>query len=209
VIAFAGTVERMSEGEGAAGFTALDEARLMSRVVAGDDSALGKLYDRYSGLVYGLARRVTRSTAVAEEITQEVFVFLWEHPERFDASRGSLRAFLGAVTHRRSVDVVRKETRRSAREDKVAVDPAVGLEIAEVIDLAERVAGRDLAERVRAAVATLPSEQREAVELAYFGGCTFKDVAVRLGIPEGTAKSRLRLALSKLAGLLEPEVVPT
>lgn len=179
-----------------------DERRLVARLIAGDDLALGKIYDRYSGLVYGLARRITGSSAAAEEVAQEVFVFLWEHPERFDAERGSLRAYLGAISHRRAVDLVRRDSRRAAREDRVAKDPGT----AEVIDLAERVSTRDLAERVRAAVAMLPTEQREAVELAYFGGCTFRDVADRLGIPEGTAKSRLRLALAKLANMLGPEV---
>jgi RNA polymerase sigma-70 factor, ECF subfamily len=186
--------------------TGVDERRLVARLVAGDDLALAQLYDRYCGLVYGLARRISGSTAAAEEITQEVFVFLWEHPERFDAERGSVRAYLGAITHRRAVDAVRRDSRRTAREERVGADPGLAPSGAEVIDLAERVAGRDLAERVRAAVAMLPTDQRVAVELAYFGGCTFRDVADRLGIPEGTAKSRLRLALGKLANLLGPEV---
>ncbi len=180
-----------------------DERRLVARLVAGDDLALGQIYDRYSGLVYGLSRRITASCAAAEEITQEVFVFLWEHPERFDPERGSLRSYLGAITHHRAVDVVRRETRRTAREDRVANDPATG---ADVLDLAERVSACDLAARVRAAVALLPADQRQAVELAYFSGCTFRDVAERLGIPEGTAKSRLRLALAKLANHLGQEV---
>ena len=153
-----------------------DERRLVARLVAGDDLALGQIYDRYSGLVFGLARRITSSGSLAEEITQEVFVFLWEHPDRFDPERGSMRAYLGAITHRRSVDMVRRDVRRNAREDRVANDPGT----AEVIDLAERASARDLAERVRAAVAMLPTDQREAVELAYFGGCTFRDVAQRL-----------------------------
>jgi RNA polymerase sigma-70 factor (ECF subfamily) len=183
-----------------------DDHRLVARVVAGDDRALAELYDRYSALVYGLARRVTGSTAKAEEITQEVFVFLWEHADRFDMARGSLRGFLGAITHRRAVDAVRRDTRRQAREEREHADRASGPTEADPIDLAERAATRDLAERVRAAVALLPRDQREAIELAYFKGCTFRDVAVRLGIPEGTAKSRLRLALNKLANVLSPEV---
>jgi RNA polymerase sigma factor (sigma-70 family) len=179
-----------------------DERRLVARLIAGDDLALGQIYDRYSGLVYGLARRITGSIAAAEEIAQEVFVFLWEHPDRFDAERGSLRGYLGAITHRRAVDLIRRDNRRETRESRVARDPGA----AEVIDLADRVSARDLADRVRAAVAMLPTDQRLAVELAYFGGCTFRDVAERLGIPEGTAKSRLRLALGKLANVLGPEV---
>ena len=203
-----GTVRAMpprGEEAGTASLAAPDEAALVARIVARAESALGQAFDRYGSLVFGLARRVTRSAATAEEITQEVFVYLWEHPERFDAGRGSLRAFLGAIGHRRAVDVVRRETRRAAREDRVGTDPATAAS-GDVVDLADRAAAGDVAARVRAAVAELPAEQRRAVELAYFDGCTFREVAVRLGIPEGTAKSRLRLALGKLAALLGPEM---
>ena len=175
------------------------DAGLMARVAVGDERALQMVYERYSPLVYGLARRVTASTAHAEEITQEVFVYLWQNPDRFDAERGTLRAFLGALTHRRSVDEVRRNTRRNAREDRVGSD-ASNVTSFEIGDDLER---SQLAERVRAAVSSLPVEQREAVLLAYFGGCTFRQVAERLDIPEGTAKSRLRLGLGKLAVLLE------
>lgn len=175
------------------------DASLVARIAVGDERALQMVYERYSPLVYGLSRRVTASTAHAEEITQEVFVYLWQNPDRFDAERGTLRAFLGAIAHRRSVDDVRRNTRRTAREDRVGSD-ASNLGVLEISDDVER---SQTAERVRAAVSSLPEQQREAVLLAYFGGCTFKQVAEQLGIPEGTAKSRLRLGLSKLAVLLE------
>lgn len=175
------------------------DAGLMARVAVGDERALQLVYERYSPLVYGLARRVTASTAHAEEITQEVFVYLWQNPERFDAGRGTLRAFLGALTHRRAVDEVRRNTRRSAREDRVGSDVST----ATTVEIGDDLERSQLAERVRAAVSSLPDEQREAVLLAYFGGCTFRQVAERLDIPEGTAKSRLRLGLGKLAVLLE------
>ena len=175
------------------------DVSLVARIAVGDDRALQMVYERYSPLVYGLARRVTASTAHAEEITQEVFVYLWQNPDRFDAERGTLRAFLGAVTHRRSVDEVRRNTRRTAREDRVGTDAStLGM-----FDVGEGIERSQTAERVRAAVSSLPDQQREAVLLAYFGGFTFRQVAEQLGIPEGTAKSRLRLGLSKLAGLLE------
>ena len=175
------------------------DASLVARIAVGDERALQMIYERYSPLVYGLSRRVTASTAHAEEITQEVFVFLWQNPDRFDAERGSLRAFLGAVAHRRSVDEVRRNTRRTAREDRVGSDASNP----DVIEISDDVERSQTAERVRAAVSSLPEQQREAVLLAYFGGCTFRQVAEQLGIPEGTAKSRLRLGLSKLAVLLE------
>lgn len=175
------------------------DVSLVARIAVGDDRALQMVYERYSPLVYGLARRVTASTAHAEEITQEVFVYLWQNPDRFDAERGTLRAFLGALTHRRSVDEVRRNTRRTAREDRVGTDAST----LEMFDVGEGIERSQTAERVRAAVSSLPDQQREAVLLAYFGGFTFRQVAEKLGIPEGTAKSRLRLGLSKLAGLLE------
>jgi RNA polymerase sigma-70 factor (ECF subfamily) len=179
--------------------TGPSDVNLVARIAVGDDRALQMVYERYSPLVYGLARRVTSSTAHAEEITQEVFVYLWQNPDRFDAERGTLRAFLGALTHRRSVDEIRRNTRRVAREERVGGD-ATNVQLLEIGDDIER---SQTAERVRAAVSSLPEQQREAVLLAYFGGCTFRQVAEQLGIPEGTAKSRLRLGLSKLAVLLE------
>lgn len=175
------------------------DVSLVARIAVGDDRALQTIYERYSPMVYGLARRVTASTAHAEEITQEVFVYMWQNPDRFDPERGTLRAFLGALAHRRAVDEVRRNSRRTAREDRVGND-ASSLEALEIGDDFER---SQTAERVRAAVSSLPEQQRQAVLLAYFGGCTFRQVAEQLGIPEGTAKSRLRLGLGKLALLLE------
>ena len=182
------------------------DGTLVARIVAGDDRALGLVYDRYGSLVYGLARRVTSSTAAAEEITQEVFVQFWEHADRFDAAKGSLRAFLGAITHRRSVDWVRSEARRREREARTSQDAATGT-VATVVDITTELGAEDTAARVRAAVETLPLEQREAVVLAYFGGLTFREVAASLGLPEGTAKSRLRLALGKLSAVLSAQGV--
>jgi len=182
------------------------DGTLVARIVAGDDRALGLVYDRYGSLVYGLARRVTSSTAAAEEITQEVFVQFWEDADRFDATKGSLRAFLGAITHRRSVDWVRSEARRREREARTSQDAATGT-VATVVDITTELGAQDTAARVRAAVDTLPLEQREAVVLAYFGGLTFREVAASLGLPEGTAKSRLRLALGKLSAELSAQGV--
>ena len=175
------------------------DVSLVARIAVGDDRALQTIYERYSPMVYGLARRVTASTAHAEEITQEVFVYMWQNPDRFDPERGTLRAFLGALAHRRAVDEVRRNSRRTAREERVG-NVATTLAALEIGDDVERL---QTAERVRAAVSSLPEQQRQAVLLAYFGGCTFRQVAEQLGIPEGTAKSRLRLGLGKLAVLLE------
>jgi len=169
----------------------------MARLAAGDDDALGELFDRYSGFVLGLARRVTRSNGVAEDVVQDVFASIWMHPQRFDPSRGSLRSYLGMLTYRRAIDVVRSDARRRSRETRCASDIA-GMGSIDTFDAAS------VAEVVRQAIACLPDEQRLAVELAFFHGHTYREVATLLAIPEGTAKSRLRLAQAKLGSLLAP-----
>jgi len=169
------------------------------RLVAGDHSALGEVYDQFSSLVYGLALRVIGDPRGAEDVSQDVFVWIWERPDAFDPDRGSLRTWLGTVTHRRSVDYVRREEARRRRTER---DAALARSVPDVGELAAALV---TAERVRAALEVLPDEQRQAVDLAYFGGRTYREVAEVLGIPEGTAKSRLRLALRKIASVLEAE----
>jgi RNA polymerase sigma factor (sigma-70 family) len=182
--------------------TAADR-ELAGRIVAGDEEALAEAYDLYSSLVFGLAHRVTGNRLVAEDITQDVFVRLWTAPEGFDPERGSLRTYLGMLTHGRAVDVVRSDARRRAREESEAGE-AIRLEPA-AWERPESVEDEDLAVRVRRAVGRLPAPQREALRLAYFGGHSYRSVATLLGIPEGTAKSRLRQALAKLGDLLVAE----
>lgn len=175
------------------------EVSVRDRIVAGDDAALREVYDQYASFVYGLAVRVIGDARAAEDVSQEVFVSFWEQPAAFDPARGSLRTWLGTLTHRRAVDHVRREEarrRRSAHEAALAVVAP---------DVEEMATALLTAERVRAALDTLPEEQRRAVELAYFGGATYRRVAEMLGIPEGTAKSRLRLALRRIADDLEAE----
>jgi len=179
------------------------DRELARRLVAGDEDALAEAYDQYSGLVFGLAHRVTGNRVMAEDITQDVFVRLWTNPGAFDAERASLRTYLGVLTHGRAVDVVRSDVRRVAREqvdagDMIRLEPAAWTR-------PESVEDEDLALRVRRAVGRLPPSQREALRLAYFGGHSYRSVAVLLGIPEGTAKSRLRQALAKLGDLLAAE----
>jgi RNA polymerase sigma-70 factor (ECF subfamily) len=179
------------------------DAVLLARIRAGDDRALSAVYDQHADLVFGLARRVTRDEQLARDITQEVFTYLWELPDRVDLNRGSLRAYLAVVTHRRAVDEIRRSERRARTE---AASPPVeaedGPEIG-VVDAATRDWCRN---RLTAGLAQLPDEQRAAVELAYFDGLTYKQVARALGIPEGTAKSRLRLAMTRLRTLLGDEM---
>jgi RNA polymerase sigma-70 factor (ECF subfamily) len=151
-----------------------------------------------------LARRILRSDPPAEEITQEVFLDLWKNPEKFDAERGTLRSFLLARTHGKSVDFVRAEVARRKREERTSRETATaGYDIDhEVWDMA--VAGQ-----VQEALVALPDELRHPIELAYFGGHTYREVAVMLEQPEGTVKSRIRSGLVKLrANLTERGVEP-
>src|SRR3954469_5583886 len=175
------------------------EREVRERGVAGDDAALAGSYEQYASFVYGLAARVTGDRRAAEDVSQEVFVAFWERPAAFDPTRGSLRTWLGTLTHRRAFDHVRREAarrRRAEREASRAVAPP---------DVEEVATALLTAERVRAALELLPPDQRRAIQLAYFGGKTYRQVAETLGIPEGTAKSRLRLALRRIADALEAE----
>jgi RNA polymerase sigma-70 factor (ECF subfamily) len=172
---------------------------LVARIAAGDDEALAEAYDRFGPLVYGVARRVTGNAAAAEDVAQEIFVGLWSSPERFDPARGSLRGYLGVLAQRRATDSVRAELRRVLREqrsERLQPSPAPS-------EMDEAVVGG----LVREAVRLLPQEQQQVVELAYFVGLPYREVAQRLNIPEGTAKSRLRLALTKLESSLDRQLL--
>lgn len=179
--------------------SAMWEQGMMARLVAGDDRALAAIYDQYSALVYGIANRLLGAGAAAD-ITQQVFLRLWERPESFDPQRGTLRTFLAVMARRRSIDTLRGNVRSDRRDERVARQAA-----ASTPDVDEAAMAMIASERVRAAVATLPPEQRRAIELAYFEGLTFRDVAAVTGVAEGTAKSRLRLALARLAAHLHDD----
>jgi RNA polymerase sigma-70 factor, ECF subfamily len=175
------------------------ERGVRERLVANDEHALAEIYDQYSSFVYGLALRVIGDARAAEDVSQDVFVGLWERPAAFDPDRGSLRTWLGTLTHRRAVDHVRREEARRRRAER---DAARAVTAPDVEELATALVA---AERVRAALDVLPGEQRRAIQLAYFGGKTYRQVAEVLGIPEGTAKSRLRLGLRRVAEALEAQ----
>ncbi len=175
------------------------DSSLSARLAAGDDRALAEVVDRLGTAVHAVAVAVLGDAAAAQDVVQDVFVDLWCHPQRFDERLGSLRTFLLMTARHRAADVVRSEQRRAGRELRSErllpprSEPTPG----------DLVAEAETGSEVRAAVRSLPPEQREAVELAYFGGLSYRDVAQTLGIPEGTAKSRVRLALSKLETRLD------
>lgn len=167
--------------------------------------ALAEAYRRHAGAVFGLARRLLVDTTLAEEVVQEVFLRLWEHPDRFDPERGSLRSFLLATCHGRSVDLIRSEQSRKNREQREQRSRAEA-----GYDIEREVWDMEVAEHVREAVADLPDGERKAIELAYFGGHTYREVAQLLDQPEGTVKTRIRKGLRRMRSVLaEAEVAGT
>ena len=169
--------------------TPTDDQALLRSLQLGDAGAIAEVWRRHSATVICAARRIVRSEALAQEIAQDVFTTLWMQSERIDLDRGSILTFLRVVTKNRAVDMVRREVARRRREERVWANSFFVAGPDDPIDLVVR---DELVHRVRAAVAELPGVQRESVELAWFGGLTYREVAISLGIPEGTAKSRIR-----------------
>jgi RNA polymerase sigma-70 factor, ECF subfamily len=178
-------------------FADASDAALVIGIARYHQAALAEAYRRHAGAVFGLAKRLLNDQAQAEEIVQEVFLRLWNHADRYDPERGTLRSFLLAHTHGRSVDLMRSEGARRRREERHARSTAEA-----GYDLDREVWDLTMAEHVRAAMRRLPDGERHAIELAYFGGHTYQDVATRLGEPEGTVKSRIRAGLKRLRGEL-------
>jgi RNA polymerase sigma-70 factor (ECF subfamily) len=173
----------------------MGDAALVVAVGRWRQDALAEAFRRHAGAVHGLARRVLGDDSLAEEVVQEIFLRLWNSPDRFDPDRGSLRSFLLAQAHGRAVDLLRSDVSRRRREEKDARSTAeAGYDIEhEVWDLA-------VADHVKDAVSGLPVEERKAIELAYFGGHSYREVAEMLGAPEGTVKSRIRSGLRRMRG---------
>jgi len=175
------------------------DANLVMSIARYHEDALAEAYRRHAGALFGLAKRVLWDSAMAEEVVQEVFLRLWSTPERYDPARGTLRSFLLAQAHGRAVDQLRSESSRRAREAREASTTATaGYDVEhEVFDLT-------IAEQVRSALTDLPEDQRRPIELAYFGGHSYREVAAILGQPEGTVKSRIRAGLGRMQTHLTP-----
>lgn len=169
------------------------DAALVVAIGRWREDALAEAYRRHAGAVYALAARVLSDRTLAEEVVQEVFLRLWNHPDRFDPDRGTLRSFLLATCHGRAVDLIRSESARRGREEREARQQAE-----RGYDLEHEVWDLVLAEQVREALGALPEGERQAIELAYFGGRTYREVASALGQPEGTVKTRIRSGLRRL-----------
>jgi RNA polymerase sigma-70 factor (ECF subfamily) len=173
----------------------LSDEALVALVERGQDSALGELYDRFGRPAYALAVRIVRDEALAEDAVQDAFLAVWRTAARFVPERGRAGTWIMTLVHRRAVDLVRREEHRRAEPLEVAPEPQG--------QAAEEVASLRLErERVRDALRLLPDQQREILELAYYGGFTQSELADRLGQPIGTIKSRMFAGLSRLRDLL-------
>ncbi len=178
----------------------LSDEALVALVARSDDGALAELYDRHGRVAYGLALRILRDASLAEDAVQDAFLGIWRTAARFLPERAKASTWIMTIVHRRAVDLVRREERRRT-EPVDAAEEATGDSTDEMALLSvER-------ERVRTALRALPDAQREALELAYFGGFTQSELADRLGEPLGTIKSRMFNGLTRLRVLLE-EALP-
>jgi RNA polymerase sigma-70 factor (ECF subfamily) len=170
------------------------------QVVRRDQSALARIYDRLGNAVYGLSRQVLKDEGLAQDVTQEIFLRLWNEPQRFDPERGSLRSFLLREAHSRSIEKVRSEEARRQRESRSEFRDRPVLR-----DTEDDVITSLTSNEVRTALSQLPDAERSAIVLAYYGGHSYREVASVLGAPEGTIKSRIRSGLLKLSSLLGDE----
>jgi RNA polymerase sigma-70 factor (ECF subfamily) len=176
---------------------------LAARLAAGDDHALAEVFDGLAPAVFAAALRVLGDGAAAQDVVQDVFVELWRRPDRYQPAAGTLRTYLMLLGRHRAADLVRSELRRIARQERhYRLTPGQATQTP-----GDEVASAEAAGAVRAAVRLLPDSQRRVVELAYFEGLSYREVALAAGIPEGTAKSRLRLALAKLEDVLDRQLL--
>jgi RNA polymerase sigma factor (sigma-70 family) len=173
----------------------LSDEALLALASRGDDASLGELYDRYGRVAYGLAHRVLRDPALAEDAVQEAFLAVWRSAGSFLAEQGKPSTWILTLVHRRAVDLVRREERRRVEPLEDVVQPA-----GEATD--EEAWLRAQRQVVQECLRKLPAEQREAIELAYYGGFTQSELAERLDQPLGTIKSRMFTGLKRLRELL-------
>ena len=178
-----------------------EEAELVRRIAGGDRAAFERLYDRYAGAAFGIAKRVCGDSRLAEDVVQEAFLSIWRRPTSYRPDRGRVASYLFGVVHNKAVDAIRHEESLRRREQAFG-----GIEVDVGPD--EVVEGAWMAlrgQQVREAVGRLSSVQREAIELAYFDGLTCTEVAAKLGIPLGTAKTRLRDGMIRLRNVLRAD----
>ncbi len=182
------------------GISEQSDEMLIEGVAAGEHDALSALYDRYQGLMYGMATRITRDGSLAQDVVQDAFVGIWKNAARYSSERASARTWILSITHHRAVDILRR--RRPTSELPEVEGPARTPDQLVLGDIWPEVAERLDASTVRGALESLPAAQRQAIELAYFGGLTQQEIASRTETPLGTVKSRVRLGLLQMRRVL-------
>jgi RNA polymerase sigma factor (sigma-70 family) len=174
----------------------LSDEALLSLIASSDEAALAELYDRFGGVAYGLALRIVRDETLAQDAVQEAFLAVWRTADRFLAERARASTWVLTLVHRRAVDLVRREDRRRGDPLESAPEPSAAQTVDEEAELGFR------RRVVQEALRRLPPDQRQALELGYYGGLTQSEVAERLGQPLGTVKSRMFTGLARLRELL-------
>ncbi len=173
-------------GFGGSGTTSSGDALLVNRVLAGDQSAMAEIFDKYSSAVYSVALRVLRDSGHAEDVMQEIFLQIWRNPSAFVQGRGSLGAWLVVVARNRSIDLLRRRKPSDSVEDVLLVSS---------VDVASDAERNIVTQKVRDVLKNLPTEQQTSIELAFFEGLSHSEIAQRTGDPLGTVKTRIRSAL--------------
>lgn len=173
------------------------DEEIVHRLRQGDHRAMAEVHAEHQSALFGTARAVLRDHDAAFDVTQDVLANLWEHPEKFDAQRGSLRSYLVTKTRSRALDVLRSETSRRRRESRTVGDHRTERAVDEMVTDANN------AHLLRERLTLLEAKERDAISLAFYGDLSYREVAARLSIPEGTAKSRIRTGLARLRQELE------
>ncbi|WP_322821572.1 sigma-70 family RNA polymerase sigma factor [Chloroflexus sp.] len=182
------------------GLRGLTDELLIDLIVQHEEAALGELYDRYASLVYAIALRITGDRQTAEEVMQDVFQNIWQTAGGFRRQAGAVAGWIIGISRHRAIDALRSKRERGRSRELTGIEATPHPSTSS--DIEHDVEQRILREAVRAALADLPSTQRQAIEMAYYGGLTQAEIAERLGEPLGTIKTRLRLGLTKLRELL-------
>ena len=185
-------------------FNKFDDQTLMKLIAQAQEDALRELYDRYNRLVYSMAVNAVGENSLAEEITQDVFLRIWNNAETYSPQKGKVITWVSSITRYRAIDAIRSQQVRPEGHS-VAWDIEGSLDNPDPLNVEERVEITQRQQRVRHAVAQLPEEQRQALAYAYFQGYTHREIAELLGEPLGTIKTRIRLAMQKLREYLEEE----
>jgi RNA polymerase sigma-70 factor (ECF subfamily) len=184
--------------------TVSSDISLLERVASGDASALEQIYERYVRQCFGLALRMLGEPALCEEVVQEVFLKIWTNPDRYSAQKGKFASWLLSVVHHRCIDELRRRSRTETPLDDETVGSVLNTAPDPEPQPLEQVWVREQQTAVRSALAQIPDNQRQVLELAYFGGLSHSQIAEKLGQPLGTVKTRIRLGMQGLRLLLEP-----